>query len=169
MKIILFFLLINVYSLTAFCQVLTDVKCKLWTPKDYCDAPPSNSFHNIFNDLGCDDCGLQTEECNKLKNPNLIGVSLTFTISSDCMFNVESRFKNIKLVRSDGTKELPEILLYNNNMTGDLQEYLLKIEQGCIESKLSQNKTYHLVMFFKKAKVGDKLIIDNFVNTVITK
>lgn len=169
MKVIIIFILLVFFSFNSNCQVLTDVKCKLWTPKDYCDAPPSGSFHNIFNELGCDDCGLHTEECNKLNKPDLIGVSLTFTISSDYMFNVESKFKNIKLLRADGTKEFPEIILYNNRISDNLQEYILKIEQGCIESKLSQNKTYHLVMFFKKAKAGDKLIIDNFVNTIITK
>lgn len=154
----------NIYS-----QVLTEVKCRMWAPEDYCVVPPSYTFHNVFDTFECRDCGLYLTECNKLNNPNLKGVSLTFKLSGVFIFNIEAKFKNIKIIRADGSTVFPEVLLYNSKFSDDLLEYITNIDSGCLESKLEVNRTYHLVMFFKKAEAGDKLVIDNFVNTVIAK
>jgi len=130
---------------------------KIWKTKSYCDLPKP-AF-----DLRIDmtECDFDTISCYETAHKtNLVGVWITVILNKKTKFNLETQFKNVSLIKNlDGSSVHPSILGFD----GFSFMKNLKAESFVAHVKNKLN----IFVFFPEAKVGDKIIIDNFIQTEI--
>jgi len=160
-------------SFLASSQTKTEAKCSLWKPKTFCDI---SDTLNVPSALQCIHCTWSTLKCEKIeKKGNFIGVHIRFSSKTDSTFSLESKFKNITLIKKVGEKKIHPYAILWYGQEFDKDEHMIWYLGYMIKKfrakeyivKFKPNKPYDLIFLFRKAAQGDKIVIDNFIETEI--
>jgi hypothetical protein len=167
MKNICIVILLFLATIPLFSQTNEEISCKVWQPKSYCDFPKikNNAIMNINGST------LSIISCDSLdRMKNVVAVRITFTSKMQSQLRLNTGFKNIRLMKQNGITAHPFAIMLPNwtdrnyipyeyfFLRQDSDNYLLTYES---------NKAYDIVLIFKDAKVGDTIVIDKFMETVI--
>jgi hypothetical protein len=152
--------------LTASTQKLsknTKVKsCIIWRPNNYCDMATTLNFKYTME---CDACEFDEVNCNLVSNTNdIVCVLVTLSGTQKQDFKIENKLNNISLINSaSNDKQHPSMIglgSANKFMGSNFKA------KKCI---VNFNKEINVILFFKNAKVGDKILINNFIEAQIEK
>jgi hypothetical protein len=146
-----------------------NAKSYLWQPASF--------NHNVEEAAGkfkmdCNGCDFNYVSGSELDNKNYKGVWMRVTRDKKTKFKLESGLKNISLIRTEGAKS---IVIHPIAIGIDGPQWREK-EWTYVSNKFKTNSAvYHfgdhidLYMIFENAKVGDKLVIDDFVETLVVE
>ncbi len=175
---------ISVFTLTTLCIITflhvtgQTISCKIWKTQDYSKFPDSL---NIPNNYSCDHCTWNFLKDEQIKNLNsYVAVHLTFSGLLDTCFFLKNKFENISLIKKSNNKVLhPYALLWEgesestSNIPGDyiskIQYMTNKFRVNNYKVNIVPKKKYDLIMMFNEAEIGDSLIVENFIKTLIIK
>lgn len=105
---------------------------------------------------------LKTISCSKLENvPNIKAVWLKGKISKKMTIAIKEGFKNILLVKSDGREINPEAISHYYPGLGVISDYTGKHFEMIFKDNVE------LILFFKDAEDGDKVMIDGVIEAVV--
>ena len=168
MKKILFVLAMFLITASVFGQIKDTVTCKIWKTKNFRTIPDSV---NVPDNLFFNGTTFSEMSCGKLKKWNFVGVWVTFEGKNNEKLYLKSHFKNISLVRKNSKEKLHPI--YYMEGVRPVSEGVLPMyinNKSTFKSSyynLKPTEKYDLFMLFKKAEVGDKIIIDDFLEAEI--
>ncbi len=146
-----------------------NAKSYLWNPASF--------NHNVDAATGdfklnCNDCEFDYISGAQLDNKNYKGVWMRVTKDKKITFNLETGLKNISLIRMEGSKVT---VLHPIAVGVDGPQWREK-EWTYLSNKFkAKDATYrfgtHIDFFFvfESARVGDRLVIDDFVETVVVE
>jgi len=171
MKKISFILLLLLLSFGAFTQEKNETNCRIWKPDNLCDFPDSL---NIPQRWSCSSCYWTYKNCKEFDINTWTGVWLTFTKETDSTFSLRSHYKNISLVNKNTKKVIhPKAIVWYpifNKNPNCLPEYMPKSLRAMkFTVNFIPKEKVDLILIFEKAEKGDKLIIDDFIETEITE
>jgi hypothetical protein len=133
-----------------------NAKCIIWKTDNYCALPKTAKFISGWDCGGCDYDFMNCKDLDK----NLIAVWVTVTPNRQQKFKLENQFKNITLIKSDGAMIHP-----SNVCIGGENFYGKKFQAKGFVAHFT--KEMSVFLFFPEAKLGDKIIIDNFIQAII--
>lgn len=146
-----------------------NAKSYLWNPASF--------NHNVEEASGnfksnCNDCEFDYISGSQLDNKNYKGVWMRVTKDKKIKFRIESGLKNISLIRTEGGKTT---VLHPIAVGIDGPQWREK-EWTYLSNKFrTKEATYqfgdHIDFYFvfENARVGDRLVIDDFVETVVVE
>ena len=133
-----------------------NASAKIWNSKNYCNVPNPNAEFKV-NMVECDVDSINCNELNQLKN--VVAVWVSVTAGKKASFNLQTNFANVSLLKSDGSLIHPTIVGF------DGYGFIKQLKTESFEARF-KNKL-NIFLFFPDAKIGDKIIIDNFIQTQI--
>jgi len=142
-----------------------NVTCRIWETESFYKLPDSVNVPGIIHfEGGVVDC--------RHDSGNFIGVWVTFHGKDVSELNLTSHLNNVSLVRKNTNEVLhPVAYMAHSNLHGDkdeLPEYMNnKSEFRKCKFILTPNEKYDLFILFEAAEVGDKLIIEDFLEVEI--
>lgn len=158
----------KVYTTTPF-NASPNAKSYLWQPASF--------NHNVESASGnfkldCNGCDFNYISGTQLDGKNYKGVWMRVTRDKNIKFKLETGLKNISLIRTEGIKS---IAIHPIAVGIDGPQWREK-EWTYISNKFKTGSaTYNfgdhidIYMIFENAKVGDKLVIDDFVETLVVE
>lgn len=144
-------------------QTKTEINCKIWKPKSFCEIPDSIYFADRVFGMKSSWKFTTCQQLDSINNSNnLIGVWLTFYNKKSSSLNFKTNFENIKLIKKNNGQKVNLSAIYFAN----------KIFYTSIEAKKYKNhfKAKHkvnFIMLFPQADKGDKIVIDDFIEAEI--
>jgi len=170
MKKIIITLTAVVMTIAVFGQTESIVKCSIWKPKSYCQLPDSISYFKGLNFSNASMVGISCRQLDTMHN--CVGVRVTFQDKNVSSLDMKSHYENISLVINNGKQTIHPIAFLENpksNYNG-LPEYMDNTSTADkYNIALEPRKRYDLFIIFSSASIGDKLIIENFLETKITE
>jgi hypothetical protein len=171
MKMKRFMITIAVFVMTfaAIGQTGEIVKCRIWKTKDFCTLPDSV---NVPGGVSYSNTFIRAVSCSELsKNENLVCVWVTFQGKKATELIMVSHYKNITLVRKDNKEKIHPFAYMERSIpleqvSGPQYNSKESTMEKCV-FELEPQKRYDLFIIFEAGQVGDKLIIDNFLEAVI--
>ncbi len=114
-----------------------------------------------LNDVGYSTM-VQTISCSRIaKLPNIKAIWLKGRTDKEIILSVKRKFKNIVLVKQDGSEFHPEAISHYYKGLGAISEYRGRY----FEMLFTDN--VELILFFKNAEEGDKIIIDGTIEALV--
>jgi hypothetical protein len=170
MKTLIIVLLSSVASVLTFAQNISDINCKLWKPTSFCDNVPISIYPDSAHATDCYWKEITCEQMNKKKN--LVGVILTFKNEVNNTIEYKTKFNNFKIKDKNGRDSHPTAMAYSAKLVKDGKtisevKYLTKLKVKKYENYWKAGSTTDIILLFPNAVKGDKLIIDNFIETEI--
>lgn len=133
-----------------------NARCVIWKTNTYCTFPKSAKFTSGWDCGGCDFDFVNCKDLDK----NLVAVLVTMNPGVQKKFTLKSQYKNIKQISDDGKVNHPvSICLANGSIFGRNFQ-----ANGFVAKPI---KEMSFILFFYNAKVGDKIVIDNFMQGII--
>jgi hypothetical protein len=158
-------------------QSNSEIKCRKWKPSSFCDVPNAINLPNIFNMVETyeETIDCKTFDDNVISDDStiLVGVWITFPRSMGAEINLADNFKNISLIsKTSGDTLHPGGILLPNLHKDENPAKCMYLSPTSLFKKYSlkygSKKTCDLIMIFLYAEVGDKIIVDNLLQTEIT-
>jgi hypothetical protein len=169
MKKIIITLTAVVMSIASFGQNDSTVTGHIWKPKSFCQLPESINVHGGINYSYASIRGISCQELDTMKST---GVWVTFQGKNVSELHMTSHYENISLISMDG-KNIVHPIAYleraKSSYNGEPEYAYYTSTAEVYYFSLEPKKKYDLFIIFKDAKVGDKIIIDNFLETIITE
>lgn len=146
-----------------------NMKSYLWRPASF--------NHNVEDASGkfkldCNNCEFNYISGTQLDNKNYKGVWMRVTKDKKKKFKLETGLKNIKLIRTEGSKSK---VMYPIALGMDGPQWREK-EWTYISNKFKTNSAVYsfdeyidFYLIFEDARVGDKLIIEDLVEALVTE
>jgi hypothetical protein len=161
-------LVMFVLTISVFGQTKESVKCRIWKTESFCKIPENINVHGAVNYSKTFVDGIC---CKNLDILNLVGVWVTFQGKDVKKLNMKSHYENISLIRKN-TKEVLHPVTYMERSKPIMEEgnpeYASnKSTFGSCTFVLKPKEKYDLFILFEVAEVGDKLIIEDFLEAVI--
>lgn len=132
--------------------------CKIWNTGNFCNIPDTQDKYSIE----CNACEYDYINCKTLKPDEIICVLITLTGNKKSNFKIENKLKNIRLTNTTNNKSETPIMIgigSDNNFYGSN----FKAKKFIV----TYHKQISIYLFFKNVKVGDKIIINNFIEAII--
>ncbi|MCW3071208.1 MAG: hypothetical protein JWO44_1098 [Bacteroidetes bacterium] len=130
--------------------------CVIWKTDNYCVVPESAK---LINSWDCRDCDFDYIKCNDL-DKNLTALWLTVIPGRRQRLKLESEFKNITLIKPDGSIAHP-----SGVCTGSKIIYGKKFQAKQFIANYQEQ--IDVFLFFPDAEPGDTIIIKGLIETVI--
>ncbi|OFX29113.1 MAG: hypothetical protein A2X08_01385 [Bacteroidetes bacterium GWA2_32_17] len=147
-------------SFLTLAQNKTEIECKIWNPNSFCVIPDSiylaDRVFAIHSEWKEDKC----EHIDSLKN--LTGVWLTFNIKKGCSLSFKTNFDNIKLIKKGSGQKVGLFAIYTSR-----KYFMTSIKAKKFTYHLKTGRKIDIIMLFPQAEKGDKIIIDDFIETEI--
>ncbi len=135
--------------------------CIIWHTNDYCSIARTKEFKFTIE---CDACDFDDVTCASVnQNSNMVCVLLTLYCDRKQNFNIETGFKNITLLNAANNKSKAFMAGIGNDKKFIGPDFKAK------KFLVQFDKEIQLLLFFKNAKVGDTIIINNFIEAQIEK
>jgi len=142
----------TLYDGSSLCSVVHAFKFPGKTSKDLGGSNHKENKRVTFNTISCSD----------LENmPNVKAVWLKGRTDKEITLSVKKRFKNILLIKSDGRKLNPVAISHYYR-----GRYVITEFKGLYFKMFFKDKV-ELILFFKDAEEGDKIVIDGIIETVV--
>jgi len=171
MKKYIITLVVFVMTITAFGQTKEIVKCRIWKTKSFCTLPDSINVPGAVNYTNTKIIGLPCDDLDR--KANLVGVWVTFKGKNVRTLSMKSHYENITLVRKNSQEKIHPYAYMERSKPireeGKPQYNSKESTMGACNFELKANKRYDLFIIFDAGQAGDKLIIDNFLETEITE
>ncbi len=171
MKKIFITLIALVMTMAVFGQTKEIIKCRIWKTKSFCTLPDSVNVPGAVNYSNTYIKGLSCSDLDKKEN--LVGVWVTFQGKNLTMLSLTSHYENITLVRKNTQEKIHPYAYMERSKPiekdGKPQYNSKESTIGTCKYELKPNKRYDVFIIFEAGQVGDKLIIDNFLETEITE
>ena len=172
MKKISLLIIAIIIAVASNAQTNSDIKCRLWKPKSYCDIP--DTLTSVSNSI-CQVCIMNELSCSGIDSlKDKAGVWLTIPSKYGSSFKIKSRFKNISLVKKSNCKKNHPCAILNFYDTNYKKKYKKNI--GYISKVLKaigftvylkNDSKVDLILIFPEAEIGDKIIIKNYIQAEI--
>jgi hypothetical protein len=105
---------------------------------------------------------IRTVSCSRLeKTEGMRAIWLKGKIKKKVSISMKKDFKNISLVKKDGSISYPDAISHYYNGLGAISEFNGTYFNMYFKEKLD------LVVFFKNAEEGDKVIVDGVIETIV--
>lgn len=168
MKKIIITLTAVVMTIASFGQTGEIVKCRIWQTKSFCKLPDSI---NLSTGVTYNRASMIGAYCNDLDSiSGLVGVWVTFQGKNTTELKLTNHYKNISIISQTSNDTIhPYAYMERDDSYGNHGPQFLYSASDfdeCIFS-LEPKKKYDLFIIFKKAKAGDRFIIDKFLETEI--
>jgi len=157
-------------TISVFGQPREVVKCRIWKTKSFCQLPNAVSVPETAKySVGA---SVSNISCSELDKQNLVGVWVTIREKNVSELRLKNNFSNIRLIRKDTEEALFPIAYVSRSKPigkeGNPQYLSNKSTFGgeCIY-ELKPKERYDIFILFESVEVGDKLVIDNFLEAVI--
>jgi hypothetical protein len=157
------------YNVTVPFNASPNAKSYLWQPASF--------NHNVEEAAGnfkldCNGCDFNYISGSQLDNKNYKGVWMRVDRGKKTKFKLESGLKNISLIRTEGTKSIvihPIAVGIDGPQWREKEWTYLsnKFKTGGATYRFGDHIDFYLI--FEDAKVGDKVVIDDFVETVVVE
>lgn len=153
MKSILFFV-VMILSIMTFAQDKPDVQCKI------VEIDSSLEDYQCYSGLKleCSECTIRYLNHKQIerRKPLLTAVEFTFKSNNDSILNIESNFENIKLISASNKIKHPYAVRFSDS-------YLRKLTARNFNFIYKQHSKVKILLIFRKADIGDKISIDDFL------
>ena len=167
MKKFFIILTLSFLATSAFGQTREVVKCRIWKTKSYCILPPAvNVPSHATYPIGVSSSSIL---CGELDKQNVVGVWLTIRDKDVSKLLLKNNYSNITLIRKDTEETLHPVAYLNRVGKEGNPQYLSgksSFGGGCVY-ELKPKERYDIFILFETAEVGDKLIIEDFLETEI--
>ena len=167
MKKLIITLGMSFMAIFAFGQTNEIVEGRIWSPESFCELPESA---NPPKGIHYSNTMIYGIYCDSLDNTNYVCAWITFQGKDVDVLNMKSQYKNISLIRK-GTKENLHPIAYLEGKSYSIRKegnpkYVTNEStfEECIYT-LKPKEKYDLFIFFEKADIGDKIVIENFLET----
>ena len=164
--LIAIFLTLGIYA-----QKNTKTQCKLWKPANFCNLQP-DSF-KLPRVIIYDSTSTNSFDCKQInENSTYKAVRIKLTRKNGSVLRLKSNFSNISLTRKSDNKVIhPFALLWYSGWDKDGKKELFFLSSnftttGC-KAKFSFMKYVDLILIFTEADLGDKIKIDDYLETEI--
>lgn len=149
---------------TAFAQKYPGVKCQILQMESFCDLP------SIANDVDLNTVynpqHITCEQLDLLENK--VAIRITFIPQTRLKLKLITGFKNIGLVRQNGTVVHPFAMINIHDYNRDKPVFLSsKSKISLYDITFKAGKQCDIVLVFDQAKVGEKIRIDDFLEAEI--
>lgn len=130
----------------------------IWKGPAYCTAlhtfqfPGQYSFSGTVKTIGCNDLP---------KDENLKAVWIKGKTDKEIIFSVSNGFKNIKLIKPNGTTINPIAISHNKT-----QGHLISYYSGSFFN-ITFTKDVEIILFFQSAEKGDKVLLGNSIEAIL--
>ena len=147
------------------------IRCRIWKTKSFCTLPNSVSVPETAKyAVGA---SVTRVLCTELDKQNLVGVWITIRETSTNAFRLKDNFSNIYIMRKDTEDKIYPVAYMNRaapagNNEGNPQFLSNKSTFGgeCVY-ELKPTAKYDLFILFEAAEIGDKLVIEGFLEAEI--
>ncbi|MGZ3899821.1 MAG: hypothetical protein ACXVNM_12165 [Bacteroidia bacterium] len=143
-----------------------NVTCTIWNTSSFCNMPVKRDPSSIS--MQCDNCEFNFISCKELdKQPGVKAVWLVISVAKKGEFKIKTAFKNFRLVRNTGEVINPVAIGVG---TGGEEAKEPKFFSSDFKTKkldATFKKQIDIFLFFDNPKPGDKIFIDDFIQTVI--
>ena len=169
MKNVFLILTMSLLTTAVFGQTKEKVVCRIWKTKSFCEIPENVNVHGAVIYQHASMLGVS---CNSLDTQNFVGVWVTFQGKNVDSMKMKSRYENISLIRKN-TKEVLHPVAYMER-ADQLSRYTPAFNSNESTFKecifvLNSNEKYDLFILFEAAEIGDKLVIEDFLEAEIKK
>ena len=137
-------------------------KCKLWKPKKFCDLPKGINLSSSYDVDAAEYDYVSCQEATK-NMATMKAVWVTIKTSGRSKLQLESQLKNITLIGANNGKSLHPLMIaavadgstfFGNNFKA--KKFIA-----------NYNGQMDFFLFFSEAEIGDEIIINNFIETII--
>lgn len=159
----------KIYNTTLPFNASPNAKSLLWQPSSF--NKNVEVVQGQFK-LDCNNCDFNYIPGSKLDNKNYKGVWTHVTRDKRIKFKLETGLKNIYLVRTDGAKCVavhPIAIGIGGPQWNDKEWTYISNKFKATNATYLFGDHIDFYMIFEDAKVGDKLIIDDFVETLVVE
>ena len=166
MKKFFIILTMSLWANSVFGQTKEIITCRIWKTESFCTLPASA---NVPSGVFYDSASMRVVSCDKLDEKNLVGVWVTFQGINRDGLPLKNQYKSISLIRKK-TKEVLHPVAYMERADHARYTPVFMSNESVFEKcvfELKPKEKYDLFIIFETAEVGDKLIIENFLETVI--
>ena len=167
MKKIFIILAMSVLTVSAFGQTKKSVKCRIWKTESFCTVPDSAKVHSGIH---CPAASMVGVSCKELDRTNYVGVWVTFQGINKDKLIVKNQYKNISLIRKKTKKVLYPVAYMERATPLTAYTPVFSSNKSTFEEcvfELKPNGKYDLFIVFETAEVGDKLVIEDFLEAKI--
>ena len=159
-NLIFLILIMSLMQTLSSAQSISDIKCKLWDYKRLFDVPDSVYLADKLVAYNAEITIKYFDEFDKQANTKCIW--LTFYNNKKYKLHMQSDFANIKLVTKSSGNIIHPIALLKSK-----KNFITELKAKKFVYTLNARRTVHVVMLFDNAEEGDKIIIDNLLETEI--
>ncbi|MES2763607.1 MAG: hypothetical protein V4677_15440 [Bacteroidota bacterium] len=140
-------------------KITSPKTCKIWQPNDFCTITNTQPFNYTID---CDVSDYDHINCATVYTSEVTCVLLTLTGNGKQHLKIENKLKNIVLINAiSHTSQAPIMIGIGND------NKFLGANFKAKKFLIAYNKQIDIYLFFKKAKPGDKVIINNFIEAII--
>jgi hypothetical protein len=172
MRIKKFFSVLVLFSLSvsAFGQAREIIKCRIWKTSSFCTIP--NTVNIPENAKYLVGVSISNIQCSELDKQKLVGIWVTIREKNVSELRLKNNFSNVKLIRKDSGEVLYPVAYMSRSKPvgkeGNPQYLSGKSTFGgeCVY-ELKPRERYDLFIIFETAEVGDKLVIEDFLEAEI--
>lgn len=153
---------------SVFGQTKEMVKCLIWNTESFCTLPDSVNVPGAVHYSNTTAYGIS---CKDLDKGDFVGIWVTFQGKDVKELNMTGHYDNISLINKE-TGEVSHPVAYMERHKPILEEgnpVYLSNETNIGQSRyvLIPKEKYDLFIIFETAEIGDKLIIENFLEIEI--
>jgi hypothetical protein len=169
MKKIIFILTFIAMAGSAFSQVNSNIRCRIWQTSNFCVVPDSVVYYKTIDCVSCNwdyySCaGFSDAIDEKAVWLTMTGNWTSLTLNKDSSFNLVNHLKNISVTKKNTGKVIyPYAILLDGHpdyMKSQFtaKKYIVTYDPG---------KRFDLLVIFINAEKGDTFKIDGFIETEI--
>ncbi len=159
-----------IITTTVFGQQDATITCRLWKTNSFCQLPDSINLPKVYYFASATSTDISCHSLDTMKD--ITSVWVTCNEKTTTKLNMTSNFKNISLIHNNSNDTIHPLAFLRKqrfiNLNEPQYDYFTFATADHYFS-FSSGQQYDLFILFKNAKVGDKLIIDNFFETEIQK
>ncbi len=137
-------------------------KCKLWKTKNFCNLPNKINLSSSYDVDAAEYDYVSCQEATK-NMATMKAVWVTIKTSGRSKLQLESQLKNITLITANSGKSLHPIMI---GAVADGSAFFGKNFKAK-KFVAYYNGQMDFFLFFSEAEIGDKIIINNFIEAVI--
>ena len=167
MKKLIITLGMSFMAIFAFGQTNEIVEGRIWSPTSFCRLPESA---NPPIGIRCSQATIYRIYCDSLDNSNYACVWITFQGKNVKALNIKSKYKNISLIRKSTKEKLYPVaylggISFSYGEEGNPKYATSESTFKKCTYPLKPKEKYDLFIFFEKADIGDKVVIEDFLET----
>ena len=171
MRKIFITLAMSLIAVSVFGQTKETVEARIWKTESFCNLPETAKVPSAINYSSTFMYGIT---CDSLNKEYYTGVWITFEEKDVNTMSMKSHYKNISLIQKTTKETLYPVAYMESGYTHRNGAFTKEPKYTSNQSTMEECKyilkpreKYDLFIIFEKAEIGDKVIIEDFLEAEI--